>query len=155
MNACSEADQIPWVQTPENLQIELEGEDGIDAGSDIVIVEVDGQAVAPAQVWRAVRDGVARVRRGRASSCRRSAGAASAGPSSHENLRRAAERAAIEPAGAQIDVEAFAEDSEAGHRAILDGRRVRARPPLLPDARPEPRPTSPTRRCPRVSSSGR
>jgi mycothiol synthase len=118
MNVCSEEDQIPWVQTPENLKIEIEGEDGIDAGSDIVIVEVDGQVVAEAQVWRAVRDGVALFDVGGnvlPAFRRRGIGRALL----QMNLRRAAERAAIEPKRAQINVETFAEDTETGHRAIL------------------------------------
>jgi mycothiol synthase len=118
MNVCSEADQIPWVQTPENLQIEIEGEDGIDAASDIVLVEVDGQVVADGQVWRAVREGTAMFDvSGHVLPAFRRRGIGRALLA--QNLRRAAERAALEPLGAQIHIEAFAEDLEAGHRAIL------------------------------------
>ena len=118
MNTCSEADRIPWVQTPENLRIELEGEDGIDTTSDIVIVEVDGGVVAAAQVWRAVREGRAMFEvSGHVLPAFRRRGIGRALLA--ENLRRAAERAAIEPRGAPIQIESFAEDLEVGHRAIL------------------------------------
>ncbi len=118
MNVCSEADKIPWVETPENMRIEIEGDDGIDAGSDIVIVEVDGQVVAQTQVWRAVRDGVPMfhvIGHVLPTYRRRGIGRALLAL----NLRRAAERAALEPKGAPVQVEAFAEETETGHRAIL------------------------------------
>jgi mycothiol synthase len=118
MNAASEADNVPWVQTAENLQIEIEGEDGIDAASDIVIVEVDGQVVADAQVWRAVRDGTAMFDvTGHVLPAFRRRGIGRALLT--ENLRRAAERADLEPRGAPIHIESFVEDLEVGHRAIL------------------------------------
>ena len=118
MVAANEADQVPWVPTAENLQIEIEGEDGIDAGDDIVIVEVDGQVVADAQVWRAVRDGTAMFEvSGHVLPEFRRRGIGRALLAA--NLRRAAERAAIEPHGAAIHIEGFAEDQETGHRAIL------------------------------------
>ena len=95
-NAASEEDKIPWVQTAENLQIEIEGEDGIDAASDIVIVEVDGKVVADAQVWRAVRDGTAMFEvSGHVLPAFRRRGIGRALLA--ENLRRAVERAALEP----------------------------------------------------------
>lgn len=117
-NAASEEDKIPWVQTAENLQIEIEGEDGIDAASDIVIVEIDGKVVADAQVWRAVRNGTAMFEvSGHVLPAFRRRGIGRALLA--ENLRRAVERAALEPLGAPIHVESFAEDVEVGHRAVL------------------------------------
>lgn len=118
MGAANEYDRIPWLPTAEHLQIEIEGDDSIDAASDIVMVEVDGEVVAQAQVWRATREGTTVFDVGGhvlPAFRRRGLGRALLA----ENLRRAAERAAAEPPGAPIHIGTFAEDLEMGHRAIL------------------------------------
>ncbi len=118
MGASNDFDKVPWLPTAENLRIEIEGEDGIDATSDIVLVEVDGDLVAEAQVWRVTRDGTAMFEIGGhvvPTFRRRGIGRALL----RENLRRATERAAFEPAGAPVLIESFVEETETGHRAIL------------------------------------
>jgi mycothiol synthase len=118
MAASSEADGIPWAPTAENLRIEIEGEDGIDAASDIALVEVDGQLVAQAQVWRVVRDGTVMFEIGGhvlPGFRRRGIGRALY----RENVRRSMERAALEPDGTAVVLESFVEDVETGHKAIL------------------------------------
>ncbi len=107
-------DAIPWLPTEAQLKLEIEGEEGIDAQADITIVEIDGTVVAEAQVWRMIRAGrpvfevgghvVPEVRG-------RGIGRALLA----ENVRRAVERAAADP----VRLRAFADEHEAGHRAIL------------------------------------
>jgi mycothiol synthase len=118
--ASSEEDGVPWAPTAENLRIEIEGEDGIDAASDNTRVEVDGQLVAQAQVWRVVRDGTVLFELGGhvlPSFRRRGIGRSLY----RENVRRSAERAALEPDGTAVVLESFVEAAEVGHRAILAG----------------------------------
>lgn len=118
MVAANDFDQIPWLPTAEHLQIETEGDDGVDAASDIVIVEVDGKVVADAQVWRAVREGTTMFEvSGHVLPAFRRRGLGRALLAA--NLRRAAERAAAEPPGEPVLIGTFAEDQEAGHRALL------------------------------------
>ncbi len=118
IGAANEFDHIPWLPTAEHLQIEIEGEDGIDAASDIVIAEVDGETVAEAQVWRVTREGTTMFDVGGhvlPAFRRRGLGSALLA----ENIRRASERAAAEPPGVPVQLGSFAEDEEIGHRAIL------------------------------------
>lgn len=113
-------DGIPWIPTATNLREELEHSEGLDLASDLVIAEIHGRAVAGAGVERVMRDGspvyeswghvhpdVRRRGLGRALL--------------RENLRRATERAAREPAGVASEVRSHAEETEVGHRALLAG----------------------------------
>ncbi|MEX1172409.1 MAG: hypothetical protein WEG56_07335, partial [Chloroflexota bacterium] len=51
-------DGIPYRPSAANLREELEGSDGLDLRADLVIAEVDGQAVAEAGVERGMRAGI-------------------------------------------------------------------------------------------------
>ncbi len=117
-SAAYDADAVPFMPTAENLRVQIEGEDGIDPASDLVLVEVDGALVAYGEVWRITRDGRPMFEIGgivEPAYRRRGIGRALLA----ENLRRAAERAASEPVDAEILVEGFVEGSETGHRTIL------------------------------------
>jgi mycothiol synthase len=111
-------DEIPWLPTGENLQIEYEGSDGIDPARDLVLVEAGDDLIALSGVERIVRDGIATYnvsgwvdpeyrRRGLGTSLLT------------WNLRRAVERAASEPPGMPVAAQGFADNSEAGHIALL------------------------------------
>ena len=116
--AAYDADAVPFMPTADNLQVQIEGEDGIDPAKDLALVEVDGALVAYGEVWGVTRDGRPMFEVGgivHPSYRRRGIGRALLA----ENLRRAAERAATEPADPPILVEGFVEDTEIGHRAIL------------------------------------
>jgi mycothiol synthase len=116
--AANREDGILWVPTARNLREEVESSPGIDLRSDIVAAEIDGRVVGDATVERVMRDGVATYemsghvlpevrRRGLGRALFR------------ENLRRATERAAEEPAGQASVARTHTEETEAGHRALL------------------------------------
>ena len=117
--AASEAGQDPVVPTAENFRIEIEGEDGIDAASDITLVEVDGEA------RRARPRSGASFAMGR--SCSTSAGTCARVPTARDRPgpvrgRTSAgrgtgrRRTRLAP---PILLESFVEDAETGHKAIL------------------------------------
>lgn len=115
---CSLADGIPWVPTAEHLREDMEGSGGVVPAEDAVLVYVGDALVAEAGVERVIRDDTPTFE------CwghvhpdwrRRGIGTCLA----RENLRRAAERAAREPAGQASVMAAFAEEAEVGHHAIL------------------------------------
>ena len=137
--AAYDADAVPFMPTADNLQVQIEGEDGIDPASDLALVEVDGALVAYGEVWGVTRDGrpmfeVAGIVH--PAYRRRGIGRALLA----ENLRRARERAATEPADAPILVEGFVEDTRDRASGDPDRGRLRARSAFLPDAGPRPRP---------------
>ena len=116
--AAYDADAVPFMPTADNLQVQIEGEDGIDPASDLVLVEVDGAVVAYSEVWGVTRDGRPMFEVSgivHPAYRRRGIGRALLA----ENIRRASERAATEPADAPILVEGFVEETEIGHRTIL------------------------------------
>jgi mycothiol synthase len=116
--AANAFDEIPWLPTTQQLQLELGGSDGANPRDDVVLVEVDGRVVAAAGVERVVRDGVptydlwGTVGPGYR---RRGLGTALLG----WNLTRARSRAAREDVGSRVDLGSFSEDTETGHRALL------------------------------------
>ena len=117
--AANAHDGIPWLPTPTNLREEFEGSTRRDQANDVVIVELDGRPVAEAGIERVIRDGaviyetwghvVPAVRR-------RGIGRALL----RENLRRATERADAEDPGQLVEARSYAEEGEAGHRALLE-----------------------------------
>jgi mycothiol synthase len=118
--AANTFDEIPWLPTAENLQVEFDDAEGLDPAHDVTLVEVDGRVVGSSGVWRTVRDGVANYdvfgnvhpdyrRRGLGTSLLA------------WNRGRAAERAQSEPAGMATVASGFADEHEAGHRALLEG----------------------------------
>ncbi len=112
------ADGIPWLPTADQLRLDITGHDGIDPAADVILVEVDGEPVAEAQVWRLMRNGRVVFEVGGhvvPAFRRRGIGRALLA----ENLRRVDERLELEPRGTHREIRGFAEDDEAGHRAIL------------------------------------
>jgi mycothiol synthase len=116
-------DGVPWLPTAANLREESESSDGHDPIRDVVLAEIDGEVVAEGAVDRVMRAGRASYdvnghvlpavrRRGIGRSLLRA------------GLRRAAERAAVEdPPGSSerpAHIRGFAEETEVGHRAILE-----------------------------------
>jgi mycothiol synthase len=115
---CSLADGISWIPTAEHLREEMEGTGGLVPAEDAVLAYVGDELVGEAGVERVIRDDTPTFefwghvhpdwrRRGIGTCLAR------------ENLRRAAERIALEPAGQPTVMAAFAEESEVGHHAIL------------------------------------
>jgi mycothiol synthase len=113
-------DDIPWLPTAQNLQVEWEEADGIDPARDLVLVEVDGRVVAASGVERTVRDGIATYdvfgwvhpqfrRRGLGTSLLA------------RNLRHAAARSTSEPSEMRTEAHSFADEQETGHLALLAG----------------------------------
>ena len=118
-HAVAAADDVPWRPTPAHIRDDFERRPGIDPSQDIVVVEHDGRIVAHAEVQRVVRGDVVvfhlsgsvhpEVRRhglGRALL--------------RENVRRATERAMAETGDRPIELGAFAELQETGHRTLLE-----------------------------------
>lgn len=121
---CSLADGVPWLPTPDHLREEMEGYAGLVPAEDAVLIHVGDTLVAESGVERVVRDGIptyeiwgnvhpAWRRRGLGTCLAR------------ENLRRTAERIALEPAAAAAAaaptavIAGFAAETEVGHDLIL------------------------------------
>jgi mycothiol synthase len=117
--AAHQLDGVPWLPTPTNLRDDLEISSGVDPATDVVVAEIDGRMVGVADVKRVMRDGVAVYELGgnvHPDLRRRGLGRALL----RENLRRADERADGEPEGQAAEARAYAEETEAGHRALLE-----------------------------------
>ena len=120
LRATSAEDDIPWAPTATNVREEMEGSSSLDPARDVVVAEIDGRIVAVASVERAIRAGTPMydlhgdvapdVRR-------RGIGHALL----HENLRRARARADEARDAFPITARGFAEITEVGERALLDG----------------------------------
>ena len=111
-------DGIHWLPTARNLRDGIESSIGLDPATDMVITEIDGQAVAESGTERVKRDGVAVYEAWgtmRPEVRRQGLGRALL----RENLRRAKERSTGEPAGLAVEVRGEAHENEVGHRALL------------------------------------
>jgi mycothiol synthase len=120
--AANRHDDIPWLPSGRMLRDEWAAEEGTDMTADTVVAEVHGRVVAEAGVARIMREARPTYsieghvlpefrRRGLGRALLR------------ENARRARERTVTEDVGfepADIGLHAFAEEREAGNRALLD-----------------------------------
>lgn len=117
--AANTHDGVPYLPSAAILREDYEASVQYDLRQDLVLVEIHGQAVGSAGAERVIRDGVA-VHEiwGHVDPAwrRRGIGRALLG----ENLRRAAERGANEPAGLRVEARAHVEESQAGHRRLLE-----------------------------------
>jgi mycothiol synthase len=113
------ADDVPWRSTIEHVRDDFERRERLDPRDDVVLAEIDGRIVGEGQVSRVVREGVVVYdldghvdpdwrRRGLGRALLR------------EDVRRAAERAAAEPATQPVALGVFTEWIEVGHRALLE-----------------------------------
>jgi mycothiol synthase len=119
ITAANREDGILWIPTARNLREEVESSPGLDLRSDVVLAEIDGRVVGDATVERVVRDGVATYElAGRVLPDVRRRGLGRA--LFRENVRRATERAAEEPAGQAALARSHVEETETGHRALLE-----------------------------------
>jgi mycothiol synthase len=119
IGAASIEDRIPWRPTATQIREEFDGSTACVPDEDVVLAEVDGRLVAEAEVQRSIRDGVAVFyisghvhpdyrRRGLGSALLR------------ENLRRVDERGAQEPNGRPFRPQAFVDETEVGHIALIE-----------------------------------
>lgn len=117
--AANQHDGISWAPSAANLQVDMDGDDpDITPTQDVVIVEIDGRAVAEAQVWRVVRDGRPMYEiSGHVVPDARGQGIGAA--LLHENLRRVAERGAADAGRDPIVVRVHVDDVETAHRSML------------------------------------
>ncbi|HEV7605430.1 MAG TPA: GNAT family N-acetyltransferase [Candidatus Limnocylindrales bacterium] len=117
--AAHTSDGIPWMPTPTELRLEMEAGEGADPIHDVVLTEADDRVVAAAGVERAMRDGVPTYEIWGAvdpAFRRRGLGTALLG----WNLARVRVRASREDPGTPVTVRAFAQDTETGHRVLID-----------------------------------
>ena len=124
MAAANLHDGIPWLPTARSLREGIETSVGVDPAADMVITEIDGRAVAESGTERVMRDGVAVYEAWgtmRPDVRRRGLGRALL----RENLRRARERSASEPAGLAVEVRSQAHENEIGHRTMLKTERFK------------------------------
>ena len=112
-------DGLEEVRLARHVREVLESSVGLDPSADVVVTEIDGRMVAESGVDRTVRDGVVVYdlwghvhpdvrRRGLGRALLR------------ENLRRAAERAAVKPEGEVVEIRSHAQEDEAANRALLE-----------------------------------
>lgn len=120
VGAANAADGVPWRPTANHLRDEMAASVGMDIATDVVVAEVDGRMVAIAEVERIVREGIAvyhtwgnvhpRYRR-------RGLGRTLL----DANIRRAEERARLEPADQPVELAGFVDEGETGHQALMTG----------------------------------
>jgi mycothiol synthase len=110
-------DGVPYLPTAGTLEIEMEAGDGARSEDDVVLVEVDRAVVAAAGVKRVVREQTQYEVWGSVDPGWRRRGLGTwlmAWAIDH-----ATDRATREDAEKSVQLASFAEDSEAGHRALL------------------------------------
>lgn len=116
--ASNRADDSAFLPSAENLREEFDDLSRSDPAKDLVIAEVDGEAVADAGIDRVIRAGVpvfetwghvhpAWRRRGIGRALLR------------ENLRRAQERGATEPDGTPFEARTYVNEHEVGHHRLV------------------------------------
>jgi mycothiol synthase len=118
MCAANAHDEVPYLPTAQNLQLDMDGSDGADPVGDVVLVEVDGRVVAASGVERKVRDNVPTYEIWGSVDPefrRRGLGTVLMGWS----LGHARVRASREDPRTPVDVRTFAEDTETGHRVVI------------------------------------
>jgi mycothiol synthase len=112
------ADGIPYLPSAQNLQVEMDAAEGADPVDDVILVERDGRVLGAAGVERVVREGVTHYDIwGTVDPSVRRQGLGSALLA--WNLGRARVRASREDPLTPVRLASFAEDTEAGHRALL------------------------------------
>jgi mycothiol synthase len=119
VRAAAVADGVPYRPSATNLREEFEDQSGFDPAHDVVVVEIDGEPIALAGVDRATRGGAAVFETwGNIHPAwrRRGLGRTLLG----ENLRRARERAADEPADQPVEARTYSAEQEIGHRRLLE-----------------------------------
>jgi mycothiol synthase len=121
--AANLADGVPWIPSAQTVELEMGGGDGADPVDDFVIVEVDGRVVAASGVARKVRDDIPTYELwGAVDPAFRRRGIGTA--LMRWGLDHARVRASREDPLVPVDVRAFSEDSETGHRALLTANRL-------------------------------
>ncbi len=111
---------MPWLPTAQQVQLAFDAEDGADPVHDVVLVEVGGHVVAATGVERAIRDDIPTYEMwGSVDPAfrRRGLGTWLMGWA----LDRARHRASREDPLVAVNLGAFSEDTETGHRALLAG----------------------------------
>jgi mycothiol synthase len=120
VSASNRLDDIPWMPTESLFRIEMEGSSGLDPAQDVVLAEVGGEVVAATGVERVVRAGqpTYEIWGNVAPEYRRRGLGSWLLP---WTLSRAATRTAAEDAGLEPTLASHTEETEAGHRALLEG----------------------------------
>jgi mycothiol synthase len=120
MAAANLKDRIAFVPTAEHLRDDLARSAGTDLVSDVILAELDGRLVAWGSVQRVIRAGdVVYESWGVVHPDVRRRGLGTA--ILHENLRRVRERvAAAGPADAGAVVQTMVDETEIGHRALVE-----------------------------------
>ncbi len=112
------ADDIPWVPTGDQVRLEFESEEGMLPVNDVVLVEVDDRLVAATGVERALREGVPTFELwGSVDPAFRRRGLGTW--LLDWGLDHARVRASREDPLVEVNLGAFSEDTEVGHRALL------------------------------------
>jgi mycothiol synthase len=112
-------DGIPYLPTAGTLEVDMENSDGARSVDDVVLVEVDGRPVAAAGVKRAVRETRQYETWGTVEPSMRRRGLGTWLMA--WTIDHATERAEREDPGERVELASFAEDTTAGHRALLAG----------------------------------
>ena len=120
----NQADQVPWFPTAQNIELEMGGGDGADPVNDIVLVEVDGRLVAGTGLERTLReDGPTYDIWGAVDPAYRRRGLGTA--LLRWTMAQARVRASREDPRTAVHVRGFTEDTETGHRALLEAAGFR------------------------------